>query len=167
MFSLLYCNYSLINLLKVINITVSFKRPAQVQDIFSFYKMWNTVLISSVVPIHLELFSERKVNVDNLKKHLATFNFKLISSFISYLLHVRLDLPIHSSTLGPPCIHTSILYACISMFALQISSSVTFFQIPYICINIQSFSFSNFTLDDCLHADGQETHEKMLNITNC
>ena len=89
--------------------------------------MWNTVLISSVVPIHLELFSERNVNVDNLKKHLATFNFKLISSFINYLLHVRLDLPIHSSTLGPPCIHTSILYACISMLALQISSSVTFF----------------------------------------
>ena len=141
MFSLLYCNYSLINLLKVINITVSFKRPAQVQDIFSFYKMWNTVLISSVVPIHLELFSERNVNVDNLKKHLATFNFKLISSFISYLLHVRLDLPIHSSTLGPPCIHTSILYACISMLALQISSSVTFFQIPYISNIIQYLFF--------------------------
>ena len=28
MFSLLYCNYSLINLLKVINVTVSFKGPA-------------------------------------------------------------------------------------------------------------------------------------------
>ena len=89
--------------------------------------MWNTVLISSVVPTHLELFSERNVNVDNLKKNLVTFIFKLLTSFISYLLHVRLDLPIHSSTLGPPCIHTSILYACISMFGLQISSSVAFF----------------------------------------
>ena len=41
--------------------------------------MWNTVLISSVVPIHLELFSERNRNVDNRKKKLLTFIFKLIS----------------------------------------------------------------------------------------
>ena len=96
--------------------------------------MWNTVLISSVVPIYLELFSERNVNVDNLKKKLVSFIFKLISSFhyLSIFLHnkciyVRLNLPIHPSTFGPPCIHTSILYAYISIFALQISSSVAFF----------------------------------------
>ena len=36
----------------------------------------------------------------------------------------------------------SLLYVCMSIPALQIGSSVPFFQIPYICVNIQYLFFS-------------------------
>ena len=40
-------------------------------------------------------------------------------------------------TLSFPCyVHKSILFISISIPALQIGSSVLFFLIPYICINI-------------------------------
>ena len=42
----------------------------------------------------------------------------------------------------PPCVHKSIVYVCVSIPALQIGSSGPFFQILYICINIQYLFFS-------------------------
>ena len=36
----------------------------------------------------------------------------------------------------PLGIHTFVLYICVSISALQIKSSIPFFQIPHICINI-------------------------------
>ena len=39
------------------------------------------------------------------------------------------------------CVHKSILYICVSIPVLQISLSVPFFKIPYICVNIWSFFF--------------------------
>ena len=46
---------------------------------------------------------------------------------------------------SPLAIHTLVLYVCVSISALQISSSIPFFQIPHICINIQ-YLFSSFCL---------------------
>ena len=49
----------------------------------------------------------------------------------------------HSLNLSHPVLsrlcHTSIFYICVSIPALQIDSSVPFFQIPHICVNIQYF----------------------------
>ena len=49
----------------------------------------------------------------------------------------------------PPCfpldIHTFDLYICVSISASQIRSSVLFFWIPPICVNIQ-YSFFSFSL---------------------
>ena len=42
----------------------------------------------------------------------------------------------HQSHCLPCCVHKSILCICISIPSLQIGSSVPFFSIPYICINI-------------------------------
>ena len=44
--------------------------------------------------------------------------------------------PIHLTLPFLPYLHISILYICNSFPALQTSSSVPFFYIPYICINI-------------------------------
>ena len=44
--------------------------------------------------------------------------------------------------LSPFCVHTFVLYICVSISALQTCSSVPFFQIPHICINIRNLFFS-------------------------
>ena len=41
----------------------------------------------------------------------------------------------------PPCVHMSSLYVCISIPALQRGSTVPFFKIPHLCINL-SYSFT-------------------------
>ena len=41
-----------------------------------------------------------------------------------------------------PCAHKSALYVCISIAALQVSSSVPSFSIPYIHVNLQYLFFS-------------------------
>ena len=57
-------------------------------------------------------------------------------------IYVNPNLPIHPTLPFPPHVHMSILYTCISIAALQIGSSVPFFQIPHICVNIQYLFFS-------------------------
>ena len=44
----------------------------------------------------------------------------------------------------PPshCVHKSVLYICVSIPSLKTVSSILFFQIPYVCINIQYLLFS-------------------------
>ena len=42
----------------------------------------------------------------------------------------------------PCCVHNSIPSVCVSSPSLQIGSSIQFFQIPYICANIQYLFFS-------------------------
>ena len=59
-------------------------------------------------------------------------------------LHVNLTLPIHPTLPFPcPCIHLFVLYVYVSTSALQIRSSMSFFQILHICINMQ-YSFFSF-----------------------
>ena len=36
----------------------------------------------------------------------------------------------------PCCVHKSVLYICLSITSLQIDSSISFLQIPYLCINL-------------------------------
>ena len=50
---------------------------------------------------------------------------------------------IHPTLFFPRCAHKSVLCVCISIPALHIGSSVSFSQIPYICVNIQ-YLFSPF-----------------------
>ena len=47
-----------------------------------------------------------------------------------------------------PSAHMTVLYICVSIPALDIRLSIPFFQIPYICINIQYL----FPLPDLLHS---------------
>ena len=55
---------------------------------------------------------------------------------MSYLFYTQyLLFSIHPTLSSHNCAHKSILYICTFIPALQISSSVTFFKIPYICIN--------------------------------
>ena len=70
---------------------------------------------------------------------------------ISYLfytyqcIHVNPNLPIQHTTPTPLSllgVHTFVLYICVSISALQTSSSVPFFQITHICVNIQYLFFS-------------------------
>ena len=50
----------------------------------------------------------------------------------------------------PPCVHESVLYVCASIPALQIDSSVPFFQISYICVNIHYLFFSFLLMSLCM-----------------
>ena len=50
--------------------------------------------------------------------------------------YVNPRLPIYPTTIFPHGVHTLVLYVCVSISALQVSSSVPFFQIPHIFINI-------------------------------
>ena len=52
---------------------------------------------------------------------------------------------------SPHCMHKSLLYVCISISALQIGSSVLFFQIPYIYIYTLIYNVC-FSLSDFLHS---------------
>ena len=68
---------------------------------------------------------------------------KQISSSSSVYISIPLSQFIPPSPSPSPDVHKSILSVCISIPALQIGSSVPFFYIPYICINIQyCFSLS-------------------------
>ena len=57
-------------------------------------------------------------------------------------IYVNPNLPIHPSPTSPLGIHTFVLYVCVSISALQASSSVPFFQIPHIWVNIRYLFFS-------------------------
>ena len=46
--------------------------------------------------------------------------------------------------------HKSVLYICVSIPSLQIGSSVLFFQIPYICVNIWYLFFSLRLMSLCV-----------------
>ena len=61
--------------------------------------------------------------------------------FYTWLCIFQCYSPKMSSLSFPHCVHKSILYVCISIPALQIASSVLFFQSPYICVNIQYLFF--------------------------
>ena len=48
--------------------------------------------------------------------------------------------PLHHPAF-PPWVHMFFLYICVSISALQSSSSLPFFKIPHICVNIQYLYF--------------------------
>ena len=87
------------------------------------------------------------------------FKFYFIYFFIQQVLishqfythqciHVNPNHPIHHTTiptlprLSPLGVHTFVLYICVSTSALQTGSSVPFFQVPHICVNIRYLFFS-------------------------
>ena len=47
----------------------------------------------------------------------------------------------HPPLLSSLGVHTFVLYICVSISALQTSSSVPFFQVPHICVNIRYLFF--------------------------
>ena len=59
-------------------------------------------------------------------------------------------LSVHPTLSFPCCVCKSVLYVCISIAALQIDSSILFFYIPYICINIQCLFFSFWLTSLCM-----------------
>ena len=50
----------------------------------------------------------------------------------------------------PPGVHTFVLYICVSISALQTGSSVPFFQVPHICVNIRYLFFSFWLTSLCM-----------------
>ena len=55
---------------------------------------------------------------------------------------VNPNLPVYPTLSFLPCVHTSVLYICVSILALQIGSSVPFFWIPHMrYIRYLFFSF--------------------------
>ena len=56
--------------------------------------------------------------------------------------YVSVLLSVCSIVSFPCCVHTSVLYVCISIATLQIGSSVPSFQIPYIYIHVLYLFFS-------------------------
>ena len=68
--------------------------------------------------------------------------------FTDQCIHVNPNCPIQHTTipnpppLSPLGVHTFVLYVCVSTSALQTSSSVPFFQVPHICVNIRYLFFS-------------------------
>ena len=74
---------------------------------------------------------------------------QILISYLFYTyqcIYVNPNLPVHPIPLSPLGVHTFVIYICVSISALQTGSSVPFFQIPHICINIQYlFSLSDLT----------------------
>ena len=83
--------------------------------------------------------------------------FPLAIYFTQQCIHVDPNLPIRPTLPFPHCVHMSVLYVCISIPALQIGSSVPFFQIPHICINIQYLFFSFWLTSLCM-TDSRAIH---------
>ena len=84
---------------------------------------------------------------------LGTVGSHWISVLCIVVYIFKMSIPISQFIPPPPShpgIHMSILYVCFSISVLQIGSSVLFFYIPWICINIQYLFFSDFTLYDTL-----------------
>ena len=75
-------------------------------------------------------------------------------SFVTYFMHsvVYMLIPIsHSSHPSfPPSVHTFVLYVCISISALQTSSSIPFFQITHMYANTQYLFFSFWLTSLCM-----------------
>ena len=63
------------------------------------------------------------------------------------LIPISQFIPLPLSPLG---VHTSVLYVCVSISALQIGSSVPFFYIPHICVNIRYLFFSFWLTPFCM-----------------
>ena len=70
---------------------------------------------------------------------------------------------LNSFTLSfPHCDHKSVLYACVSIPALQIGSSVPFFYIPYICVNIWYLFLSFWPTALCIIGSRKKLFFKIL-----
>ena len=76
-------------------------------------------------------------------RFLLVINFIHISVYMSIPIAQFITPPPRPPCGFPPLgVHTFVLYICVSISALQTSSSVPFFQVPHICINIQYLFFS-------------------------
>ena len=69
-------------------------------------------------------------------------------------IHVNPNFPNHPTTTTPPLsplgVRTFVLYNCVSISALQTGSSVPFFQIPHIRVNIRYVCFSFWLTSVCM-----------------
>ena len=84
--------------------------------------------------------------------------------FYTQCTYVNPNLPIHPTPASPLGIHTFVLYVCVSISALQISSSVPFFRfhiyalIYDICFSLLTY----FTLYDSLYVHDLRKFKQML-----
>ena len=96
------------------------------------------------------LFYSKCTNFFFILFYLFIFSYSRFLLLIYYAyqcIYVNPNLPIHPTTMTtsrfPPLgVHTFVLYICVSISALHTGSSVSFFQIPHICINIRYLFFS-------------------------
>ena len=68
-------------------------------------------------------------------------------SLVIYFIHISVYMSIPISQFIPPpltpiSVHMFVLYICVSISTLQTGSSVPFFYVPHICVNIRYLFFS-------------------------
>ena len=73
---------------------------------------------------------------------LFIFNFTLLYNTVLVFIRFNATLSIRPTLFFPHWVHKSVLYVCVSIAALQIGPSVSFFYIPYVCVNIRYLFFS-------------------------
>jgi len=83
-------------------------------------------------PIHLSKLSQST----EFELPLSYSNFPLVICFTYDNVHVSVLFSPFVLLSFPHSVYKSVLHVCISITALQISSSVPSFSTPYICINI-------------------------------
>ena len=77
-----------------------------------------------------------------IQRFLLVIHFVHISVYMSIPISQFITPPPLPPSLSPLGVHTFLLYICVSISALQTSSSVPFFQVPHICVNIRYLFFS-------------------------
>ena len=80
--------------------------------------------------------------------------FSLIIYFIHSINNVYMSMPIFHLPF-PVGIYTFVLYICVSISVLPIKSSISFFWIPHICINIQNYVSTSILFHSILQSLGQ------------
>ena len=124
------CNY----FLKLIFIGVQFLLYSTVNQLHTY-----------IYPLFLRFFSHTG-HYRVLSRVPCAIQQVLISYlfYIQQCVYVNPNLPIYPSPSPPFPLgsHKFVIYVCVSIPALQIGSSVPFFQIPHVCINIQYLFFS-------------------------
>ena len=89
------------------------------------------------------------------KGSLILYNrFSLIIYFIHSINNVYMSMPIFHLPF-PVGIYTFVLYICVSISVLPIKSSISFFWIPHICINIQNYVSTSILFHSILQSLGQ------------
>ena len=81
--------------------------------------------------------------------------FLLVIHFIHISVYMSIPISEFITPPNPPPhsplgVHTFVLYICVSISALQTGSSVPFFWVPHICVNIQYLFFSFWLTSLCM-----------------
>lgn len=102
-------------------------------------------------------------------QQLSHYLAALFIYFIQSINSVCMPTPTH-----PPCaslplgVHTFVLHVCVTISALQVSSSIPFFYIPHVCVNIYLFFSEHVILQPEVGVGGiWQCLESFWNVVTC